>query len=39
VTADTAGRLKLWDASKVDFRKDGKDGSDMSSRMREIWFI
>jgi hypothetical protein len=36
VTADTAGRLKLWDISNVDWRK---DGDNMISKMHEIWFI
>lgn len=36
VTADTAGRLKLWDISKVNWLK---DGDKMSSNMREVWFI
>lgn len=35
LTADSKGRLKLWDTSKVDFRKD----SDPLSKMRVIWFI
>lgn len=39
VSADTAGRLKLWDISKVDWIEDGKDGNSMSTKMREIWLI
>ncbi len=35
VTADTAGRIKLWDTSLPDFRKD----SDPFSKMRVLWFI
>lgn len=36
VTADTAGRLKLWDLTKVDWYK---DGANMAENMREIWYI
>ena len=35
VTADTKGRLKLWDTSLPDYRKD----SDPLSKMRVLWFI
>jgi len=35
VTADTKGRMKLWDISQPDFRKD----SDPLSKMRVLWFI
>jgi hypothetical protein len=35
ISTDTAGRIKLWDISNVNFRKD----TDPSSKMREIWFI
>lgn len=36
VTADTTGRLKLWDITNVDWHK---DGDNMAKNMREIWFI
>jgi hypothetical protein len=39
VTADTAGRLKLWDISAVNWRKDGQNGQTMATNMREKWFI
>lgn len=36
VTTDTAGRMKLWDISKADFRN---EKSDPLSKIREMWFI
>jgi len=49
ITADTSGRLKLWDISKVKWRqteeevknKDANKVDDLSliSAMRDIWFI
>lgn len=29
LTADTAGRIKLWDITKVDWMKDGLNGGNM----------
>jgi hypothetical protein len=36
VTTDTAGRMKLWDISKADFKN---KESDPLSKIREMWFI
>jgi hypothetical protein len=36
ITSDSAGRLKLWDISKVDWRH---DRDNLASKMREVWFI
>ena len=39
VTGDTAGRLKMWDISKVNWRKDGFTKEGIKQNMRERWFI
>lgn len=36
ITSDSAGRLKLWDISQVEWRH---DRDNQFSKMREIWFI
>lgn len=39
VTADVAGRIKLWDISRVNWHLDGQNKKDISANMRDIWFI
>lgn len=39
LTGDTAGRLKLWDISNVNWQQDGFTKEGISKNMRCKWFI
>jgi hypothetical protein len=46
VTADSAGRIKMWDVSSVQWKEENKEKKeeliinwDMSKNMRVKWFI
>jgi len=38
ITADTKGRFKLWDISKVDFRAETSPEA-IRSKIRLVWYI